>query len=121
MAHGETLFRATVTVDPQVDADRLDEEDRKNPMLANGGTRVYLLRAGDAEGAASAALDHFHDHAAIAMLEDFDIDAEAVRLSALSARSHYSQFLIKVFPFRRSNHSAIIPASSGSCSPGAIR
>jgi hypothetical protein len=69
------LYRVDVEVTRLTRKRDLDEEDRENPLLRKGGAVRYLVAAPDADIAADAALDAFHDEIAVSNLDDFDISA----------------------------------------------
>lgn len=78
----DLLFRVSIQVEPLVGVGDLDPLDRQNPLLANVGTRVYVICASDPEAAERAAIGRFRERVGISVRGDFDINVETVQLGA---------------------------------------
>lgn len=76
------MFEVTVAVTPLRRTSELDPDDAEDPLLANGGSVRYAVRAETEARAVTLAEDHFHETVAIAMLEDFCITSKARLFSA---------------------------------------
>lgn len=72
----------TLSVERLCARDCLAPEDRDDPLLRDGGCVTFVVRAQSAADAECAAEDYFHDRVAIALLDDFDIMAKALPVSA---------------------------------------
>lgn len=70
-------YTVTVTVKRVVDLEAMDPDDRQDPFLVDGGSKIYVVEARNAHAAQEKALDEFHGIVPIGCLDDFEIDSAA--------------------------------------------